>query len=159
MLGTQREPTVQIEIKKIEADDHSLMEAMLDVFAEAFDDSESYVSKRPTPQYVAKLLRSESFVGLVAVQEGRVIGALAAYELMKFEQERSEFYIYDLAVLESNRRAGVATRLIVALKPIASSRGAKVIFVQADYGDEPAIALYTKLGCREDVLHFDIATD
>ena len=32
-----------------------------------------------------------------------------------------------------------------------------MIFVQADHGDEPAIALYTKLGIREDVLHFDIA--
>jgi aminoglycoside 3-N-acetyltransferase I len=32
------------------------------------------------------------------------------------------------------------------------------MFVQADLGDEPAIALYTKLGVREDVLHFDVAT-
>jgi aminoglycoside 3-N-acetyltransferase I len=29
-------------------------------------------------------------------------------------------------------------------------------YVQADQGDNPAIALYTKLGVREDVLHFDI---
>jgi len=35
-------------------------------------------------------------------------------------------------------------------------RGAYVIFVQADYGDDPAIALYTKMGIREEVLHFDI---
>lgn len=150
---------MKIEIKKIESDEHSLMEGMLDVFAEAFEDPESYSSKRPTPEYMAKLLKSESFVGLVAVQEGQVIGALAAYELMKFEQERSEFYIYDLAVLEKNRRAGVATKLIFALKPIAASRRAKVIFVQADHGDDPAIALYTKLGHREDVLHFDISTE
>jgi aminoglycoside 3-N-acetyltransferase I len=32
-----------------------------------------------------------------------------------------------------------------------------VIFVQADRGDDPAITLYTKLGVREEVLHFDIA--
>lgn len=34
-----------------------------------------------------------------------------------------------------------------------------MIYVQADTGieDEPAIALYSKLGRREDVLHFDIA--
>ena len=31
-----------------------------------------------------------------------------------------------------------------------------VIYVQADYGDDPAIALYEKLGVREEVLHFDI---
>ncbi len=81
---------------------------------------------------------------------------MTAYELQKFEQERSEIYIYDLAVAESHRRRGVATALIGALKRIAAERGAYVIFVQADLGDEPAIALYTKLGVREDVLHFDI---
>jgi hypothetical protein len=31
--------------------------------------------------------------------------------------------------------------------------------VQADYGDDPAIALYTKLGEREDVMHFDIKVE
>lgn len=36
-----------------------------------------------------------------------------------------------------------------------------MIFVQADTGDEDksAVALYTKLGLREDVLHFDIAVE
>ena len=34
--------------------------------------------------------------------------------------------------------------------------GCYVIFVQADHGDDAAIALYSKLGRREDVLHFDI---
>jgi aminoglycoside 3-N-acetyltransferase I len=49
--------------------------------------------------------------------------------------------------------------LIGKLKEIAVKRRVYVIFVEADTGieDEPAIALYTKLGRREDVLHFDIA--
>lgn len=47
--------------------------------------------------------------------------------------------------------------MIQELKKIAAARGAYVIFVQADIGDAPAIALYTKLGVREDVVHFDIA--
>jgi aminoglycoside 3-N-acetyltransferase I len=60
-------------------------------------------------------------------------------------------------VTEGHRREGIATALIGELKNIAATRGAYVIFVQADLGDAPAIALYTKLGAREDVLHFDIA--
>lgn len=58
-----------------------------------------------------------------------------------------------------HRREGIATALIETLKTIAAARGAHVIFVQADTGieDEPAIALYAKLGRREEVLHFDIA--
>lgn len=55
-----------------------------------------------------------------------------------------------------HRRCGVATSLIDALKKIVRERGAYVIYVQADLVDEPATALYTKLGVREDVLHFDI---
>ena len=58
-----------------------------------------------------------------------------------------------------HRREGIATALIQELKKIAVARAAYVIFVQADIGDDPAIALYTKLGVREDVLHFDIAVD
>ena len=98
-------------------------------------------------------------MGGVGVGNGEVVGGLAAYELMKFEQERSEIYIYDLAVAEAHRRQGVATALIEHLRKIAQERGAWVIYVQADLVDEPAVALYTKLGVREDVLHFDIAVN
>ena len=99
----------------------------------------------------------DNFIALAATANGDVVGGLAAYVLQKFEQERSEIYIYDLAVEEAHRRRGVATALIEELRKIAAAHGAYVIFVQADHGDEPAIALYTKLGIREDVLHFDIA--
>ncbi len=58
---------------------------------------------------------------------------------------------------EHRRRQGIATALIAELQGIAAAFGAWVIYVQADYGDEPAIALYEKLGTREDVMHFDIA--
>ena len=95
------------------------------------------------------------------MKSGKVVGGIAAYELKKFEQERSEIYIYDLAVAAAHRREGIAIALIEQLKDIAAERGAYVIFVQADTDieDEPAIALYTKLGEREDVLHFDIAVN
>jgi aminoglycoside 3-N-acetyltransferase I len=96
-------------------------------------------------------------VAVAALRDGEVIGGLAAYVLPKFEQARSEVYLYDLAVAAGHRRQGVATALIACLQRVAAERGAYVIFVQADLGDEPAIALYTKLGVREDVLHFDIA--
>jgi aminoglycoside 3-N-acetyltransferase I len=44
---------------------------------------------------------------------------------------------------------------------VAAARGAYVFFVQADTGpeDQPAIALYDRLGTRDEVLHFDIAVD
>lgn len=135
------------------------MYATLAMFGEAFDDTETYGKALPSATYLDKLLGGESFIGLAALKGGEVVGGLAAYEMRKFEQERSEIYIYDLAVAGPHRRQGIATALIQELRKLASQRGAYVVFVQADLGDSPAIALYTKLGTREDVLHFDISVE
>jgi len=137
--------------------DLETLRAVLTLFADAFDDRESYVASQPTDQYLRELLASESFIAIAARSQSRVVGALAGFVLPKFEQARSEFYIYDLAVAQEHRRRGVATALIQTLQTLAAERGIHVIFVQADYGDDPAVALYKKLGTREDVMHFDIA--
>lgn len=138
--------------------DLPLMRALLRMFGEVFDELDTYTGNAPDDSYLENLLAADHFVALVALHAGEVVGGLAAYELKKFEQARSEFYIYDLAVVPSHRRRGLATALIGRLKHIAAARGAYVIFVQADTGpeDAAAIALYEKLGRREEVLHFDI---
>jgi aminoglycoside 3-N-acetyltransferase I len=133
----------------------TLMKELLAVFGRAFNQPATYGGAIPDDVYLERLLRKESFIALVAVSEA-VVGGLVAYELDKFEQERREIYIYDLAVAEEYRRNGIATRLIEELRRIGRSRNAYVIFVQADLQDDAAIALYAKLGAREDVLHFDI---
>ncbi|MDK3155194.1 AAC(3)-I family aminoglycoside N-acetyltransferase [Kamptonema cortianum] len=144
-------------IRQLTAHDVALMEAMLSTFGEAFDEEETYGAARPSQAYLQRLLGKDDFIAIAALNHESVVGGLVAYELQKFEQERSEIYIYDLAVAAAHRRKGVATALIEELQKIAATRGAYVIFVQADIGDAPAIALYEKLGVREDVLHFDIA--
>jgi len=143
-------------IHRLASDDLALMDGLLTMFGEAFGEPGTYGGARPGAGYLRRLLGSDSFIALAAVRDGEVVGGLAAYELRKFEQERSEIYIYDLAVASGHLRQGIATALIVELKEIAAACGGYVIFVQADYGDDAAIALYTKLGAREDVLHFDI---
>jgi len=143
-------------VHKLGPKDVALMEAMMTTFGEAFEEKETYTGVRPSHDYLRRLLGSEGFIALVALKGSAVIGGLAAYELKKFERERSEMYIYDLAVAAGHRRQGIATALIAELKTIAAACGAYVIFIQADRGDAPAIALYTKVGTREDVLHFDI---
>jgi len=145
-------------IRLLRPDDVSLLERMSETFGKAFRDEGTYTASRPSVDYLRRLLGGDSFIALAALKGDEVVGGIAAYELRKFEQERSEIYIYDLAVAEGHRREGIATALIRDLKKIAVSRGAYVVFVQADYEDAPAIALYTELGTREEVLHFDIAT-
>lgn len=145
-----------IVIHRLDAGDADLFEKMLDLFGAVFGDTITYGAHRPDAGYVTRLLANPGFIALVALKDEHVVGALTAYELPKFEQARSEFYIYDLAVDAAHRRQRIATALIGKTREIALSRGGWVVFVQADHGDDPAIALYTKLGKREDVLHFDL---
>lgn len=145
-----------MDIVRLSAGDIEAARALNALFAHEFDDPEHYSSRPPSSDYLAQILAKPHVIALTAREAAGIIGGLVAYELPKLEQGRSEIYIYDLAVAEAYRRKGVATALINELRTIARALGAWVVYVQADYGDEPAIALYTKLGSREDVMHFDI---
>lgn len=145
-----------MDIRTLDATGLPTFRRLLGVFADAFEDPGTYLEHPPDDGYLLDLLGSTSFIAMAAVNGDEVMGGLAAYVLPKFEQARSEVYIYDLAVAPGHRRRGVATALIEHLKREAARRGAWVIYVQADRGDDPAIALYTRLGVREDVFHFDI---
>jgi aminoglycoside 3-N-acetyltransferase I len=136
--------------------DVPLLRALNALFGAAFGDAETYGAEPPSAAYLEALLAKEHVIALAALIGEEVVGGLVAYELDKFERARRELYIYDLAVGELHRRRGIATALIRRLCEIAAKRGAWIVYVQADYGDASAIALYEKLGTREEVLHFDI---
>jgi aminoglycoside 3-N-acetyltransferase I len=145
-----------VEILRLARDDLPRYRAMNLLFSAAFEDRSSYEGAPPPDDYVRERLADPRFVALIAEDGETMLGALAAYELPKFEQARSELYIYDLAVDQAHRRRRVATALIAALQRHAAAIGAWVIFVQADPPDAPAVALYRKLGSEEHVLHFDL---
>ncbi|WP_202844643.1 AAC(3)-I family aminoglycoside N-acetyltransferase [Luteimonas saliphila] len=153
---TTHEP---FRIRRLGGDDVATLRETTAMMGEAFEDRATYTTAQPDDAYLRSLLEGRQFVAIAAVAGGEVVGGLAAYELPKFEQARSEIYIYDLAVDAAHRRRGIATALIAELREVARERGAWMIYVQADPPDAPAVALYTKLGVREDVLHFDIDVD
>ena len=155
--GTRGGRAAVIVIQHLKPTDVGLLRRLNGVFGEAFDDAPTYGGSPPGDDYCRQVLGKSHVIVLVASSGADVVvGGLVAYELHKLERARSEIYIYDLAVAQAHRRQGVATRLIERLREIARERGAWVVYVQADYGDDPAIALYAKLGVREEVLHFDI---
>jgi len=144
------------QIQRLTSADVASLRALNALFSRAFEDPDTYEAMPPDDDYLRKLLGLDHVIALVAIHGKDVIGGLVAYELQKFERARREIYIFDLGVDEPFRRQGVATALLQRLREIAAERQAWVVYVQADYGDEPAIALYQKLGVREDVMHFDL---
>lgn len=146
-----------VRMHLLRPDDLLIMAQLCTMFGDAFTEVATYTAARPSAAYLERLLRSDCFLALAAIKDDEVVGGIAAYQLHKFEQERSEIYIYDLAVSPKHWRQGIGTALLRELEGIAAERGAYVMFVQADAADAPAIALYSQFGSREDVLHFDIA--
>ncbi len=85
---------------------------MLSTFGMAFEDETTYTSQQPDDAYLVRLLSNPDFIAIAAIANGLFVGGLTAYVLPKFEQARSEVYIYDLAVEAGSRRQGIATALI-----------------------------------------------
>lgn len=146
-----------VTVRRLTIADVPVLRKLNALFGTAFDEPGTYTAEPPSDAYLQDFLAKQHIAAVVALAGEEIVGGLVAYELEKFERERREFYIYDLAVAAQHRRQGIATALIEHLRDLAARRGAWVIYVQADYGDDPAIALYEKLGAREEVLHFDIA--
>lgn len=150
---------MSFEVHQLTPDDVPLLNALMTLFGEVFDERDAYTARRPGAAYHRRLLGGDAFIALAALKRGVVVGGLAAYELRKFEQARREVLVYDLAVAAAHRREGIATALMKEMAAIATARGAYLMFVQANTGpeDAAAIALYTKLGVREEILHFEIS--
>ena len=149
-------PDPSVTFRRLAAGDAGLLRGLRAVFADAFADGGTDRGDPPTDADLERLLAREHIIAVAALTEGRVLGGLVAYELDTLERMRREIYLYDLAVAPEYRRRRVATGAIDHLRGIAARRGAHAIFVQADRGDEPAIALYGTLGTRQEVLHFDL---
>ncbi len=145
-----------MKLLRLQSTDLHHLRQLNEVFSDAFEDPETHLTKKPNDLYLKNLLLKQDFIALAAIEDGEVLGGLVAYVLEKYEQARSEIYIYDLAVAEPFRRRGIAKSLIQYLKKLAKEIGVWVIFVQADQEDTPAIRLYESYGKKEEPFHFDI---
>lgn len=153
------DPAEEITARRIVEHDLDGFRAMNAVLAEGFGEPETYADRPPGAGYAAAWLANPANVAILAESGDEPIGALAGYVLQKFEQARSELFIYDLAVLECHRRLGAGTALIEEARRLARQAGARTIFIQADAipEGEPARALYRKFARSElTAHHFDI---
>lgn len=148
-----------MRVRRLDGGEIAGFRAMNAVFSEVFGEPHNYADKKPDDAWCEGWLANPNNVAVIAEDGEQAVGALAGYILPKFEQARSEGFIYDLAVAETHRRCGLATAMIEEMRRVAREAGAWTVFVQADVlpEDEPARALYRKLAHEEIVAHhFDI---
>jgi aminoglycoside 3-N-acetyltransferase I len=141
-----------LQIIRLNINDAALAEKLILLFQEVFRTASAAPPHEP---YLTKLLANPDFIACVALHENEVIGGVTAYELPMIHAERSELFIYDLAVQPSFQRKGIATRLLTTLKAYGRQKGIEQLFVAANEEDTHAINFYlASAGNPEKVLHF-----
>lgn len=144
--------TMNIEIKKLEGQDVSHFEALVNVFEEVFG-MDNFLM--PDRSYLQSLLENEHFMVYAAFFGEQVVGGLTAHILPSYYFQSSEVYIYDLAIDAPFQRKGTGRKLVDALKQDCRAMGLREVFVHAERADEHALGFYHATGGdSEDVVHF-----
>ena len=96
--------------------------------------------------YLQRLLRSDAFWAVAALNGDEVVGGVTAHSLPMTRGEFSEIFVYDIAVAARCQRQGIGRGLVQALREYAAETGIRSVFVVADNADGHALDFYRALG-------------
>ncbi|MDT0608162.1 GNAT family N-acetyltransferase [Croceitalea rosinachiae] len=140
------------KVSRIKGNNIEQFTELIDLLNEVFEEPSKVASERQ----LKKLLSKPEFHVIAAIKEGKIIGGLTAYELERYYTDKSELYIYDIAVKKELHNQGIGKKLIAYLKDYSTRNGIESIFVQAHPEDEQAVKFYKSiLGKGEKVDHFN----
>ncbi len=144
-------------IKPLARDDISDFRQMNQLFGDVFEMPDDYHNTPPSDAYVRQLLSNGQFIGVVAIENDAVIGAAACFLNHKFEQERAELHVYDLAVANAHQKRGIGTAILHEIRHLAHDRGAWTVTIASEPEDEVPTKLYGKLGELTEACWFDLS--
>lgn len=140
-----------IKISRIQENEITRFIELVALLNEVFEESNKVASENQ----LKKLLKDPGFYAITAIKEDKIIGGLTAYKLEKYYTDKSELYIYDIAVNVELQNQGIGRTLIDYLKNYSLNNGIETIFVEAHSEDKQAIKFYeSTFGKGEKVDHF-----
>lgn len=106
----------------------------------------------PGDAHLRRVLNRDDFHIYVALVDGVVVGGLTAYEMIMFDQEENEMFLYELGVTAVHRKKGIARALVDALQITCADLGIGVIYVATEHDNVPAKRLYASTGAKEQLV-------
>ncbi|WP_109831467.1 GNAT family N-acetyltransferase [Reichenbachiella versicolor] len=142
-----------LEISRIQGNNIERFTELVELLNEVFEEPNEVASERQ----LKRLLSKPDFLAIAVIYENKVIGGLTAYELEGYYTDKSELYIYDIAVKTEFHNQGIGKKLIEHLKNYSAKNGIEGIFVDAHSEDEQAVKFYeSTFGKCEKVDHFNL---
>lgn len=135
------------QIKKLEAREFATAKELSEMFG--FDD-EAGNRRFSSVEYTRRMLERPDFHVIVALDAGKLVGGLTAYEMQMFKSETTEMFLYEIEVLASHRQKGIGKALIEFLKQICLEKKIAVMFVGTEKDNLPARKLYAGTGGAAD---------
>ncbi|AWX44690.1 Gentamicin 3-N-acetyltransferase [Flagellimonas maritima] len=142
----------KIQTIRLSRTDSSLFKKLITLLNEVFEENITIASDNHLQNLIAK----PEFYAIVAIANDIILGGLTAYELQSYYNDKSELYIYDIAVKSEFQNKGIGKKLIQYLQELCSKNNVSTIFVDAHSEDKQAITFYESVfgGC-EKVDHFN----
>ena len=128
-------PANAIAVRRLEPADHAAVVAAGALFDPA-----------PHPQALATLLAAPTEHLLLATLDDAPAGFARAHELRRLTSPDPNFLVTEIRVDPGLRRQGIGHALILALKDLARSRGARSMIVVTDLSHPAPEGLYASTG-------------
>lgn len=120
--------------------------ALLDEYARGPMGGNQALSDYARTHLVAELARRPNAGALIALHDGTPAGLAIYFEGFSTFACKPLLNLHDLMVCERFRGQGIAQQLLAALDDVATRRGCCKITLEVLQGNEPAKALYRKIG-------------
>ena len=132
-----------MEIKRLQPGDETLAYKAIQVLK---TDNHSSTVFESGNSYVVDFLKKPGNHFIVAADKGNPVGFVLAYELDRLDNPQAMMLLYEVNVLESKRRQGLARGMITLLKTICRERNILKMWVLADGANKAAIRAYESTG-------------
>jgi ribosomal protein S18 acetylase RimI-like enzyme len=107
-----------------------------------------FKSRPISREYAAHFLANVGHYVFAAEIDGEVVGFVLAYRLERIDGDAPQLFVYEVDVAPEQRRHGVGTLLMQAVRDAVGRESMKEAFVVTERDNAAALAVYRGTGAR-----------
>jgi aminoglycoside 3-N-acetyltransferase I len=135
-----------IKVRRLLSGDEKLAQGAVNTIKPA----EERNHKEVTTEHMRDFLKQDNHVLIMAHEEEHPVGFALAYLLDRVDRDQPMMLFYEIEVLESHKRRGVAAAIINKLKEICQDQNVMKMWVYTSKSNAAAMQLYKSTGGKQE---------